>query len=231
MYTEASDMPWFGELAVWLNKPQGGTAKALMHTSCLALRHDDFLRFVQIMPEFRSCLTKKAKFWKGVTGQHSNDGHGVMQEAQLLQVRPPRACVLACLRACSNASMRRPPTLIPPPPARARQTRTAASVALRSGGGLGASKLVGGAAGGKQKALARAATAERWEKLVLGIMLIGKKPRADPHTFVPSMSLRVDEYKFVKPPRMSNVDPAAPLVRMPAFEQQPSKAKWNSSPR
>ena len=230
MYTEASDMPWFGELAVWLNKPQGGTAKALMHTSCLALRHDDFLRFVQIMPEFRSCLTKKAKFWKGVTGQHSNDGHGVMQEAQLLQVRPPRACVLACLRACSNASMRRPPTLIPPP-ARARQTRTAASVALRSGGGLGASKLVGGAAGGKQKALARAATAERWEKLVLGIMLIGKKPRADPHTFVPSMSLRVDEYKFVKPPRMSNVDPAAPLVRMPAFEQQPSKAKWNSSPR
>lgn len=224
-------MPWFGELAVWLNKPQGGTAKALMHTSCLALRHDDFLRFVQIMPEFRSCLTKKAKFWKGVTGQHSNDGHGVMQEAQLLQVRPPRACVLACLRACSNASMRRPPTLIPPPPARARQTRTAASVALRSGGGLGASKLVGGAAGGKQKALARAATAERWEKLVLGIMLIGKKPRADPHTFVPSMSLRVDEYKFVKPPRMSNVDPAAPLVRMPAFEQQPSKAKWNSSPR
>ena len=58
MYTEASDMPWFGELAVWLNKPQGGTAKALMHTSCLALRHDDFLRFVQIMPEFRSCLNK-----------------------------------------------------------------------------------------------------------------------------------------------------------------------------
>ena len=125
MYTEASDMPWFGELAVWLNKPQGGTAKALMHTSCLALRHDDFLRFVQIMPEFRSCLTKKAKFWKGVTGQHSNDGHGVMQEAQLLQVRPPRACVLACLRACSNASMRRPPTLIPPPPpARDRRARS-----------------------------------------------------------------------------------------------------------
>ena len=105
-------------------------------------------------------------------------------------------------------------------------------MALRSGGGLGASKLVGGAAGGKQKVvLARAATAERWEKLVLGIMLIGNKPRADPHTFVPSMSLRVDEYKFVKPPRRSNVEHAAPLVRMPAFEQQPSKVKWNSSPR
>ena len=105
-------------------------------------------------------------------------------------------------------------------------------MALRSGGGLGASKLVGGAAGGKPKVLVRAATAERWEKLVLGIMLIGKKPRADPHTFVPSMSLRVDEYKFVKPPRRrSNVEHAAPLVRMPAFEQQPSKVKWNSSPR
>ena len=87
MYTEASDMPWFGELAVWLNKPQGGTAKALMHTSCLALRHDDFLRFVQIMPEFRSCLNKKARFWKGVTSQHSKDGHGVMQEAEELRVR------------------------------------------------------------------------------------------------------------------------------------------------
>ena len=94
-------------------------------------------------------------------------------------------------------------------------------------------RLVGGAAGGKPKVLVRAATAERWEKLVLGIMIIGNKPRADPHTFVPSMSLRVDEYKFVKPPRRrSNAEHAAPLVRMPAFEQQPaSKARWNSSPR
>jgi hypothetical protein len=102
-----------------------------------------------------------------------------------------------------------------------RQARTAASVALRSGGGLGASKLVGGAAGGKQKVLARAATAERWEKLVLGMILNGEKPRADPHTFVPSMSLRVDEYIFKKPPRKSNFEHAAPLVRMPSFEQQP----------
>ena len=129
MYTEASDMPWFGELAVWLNKPQGGTAKALMHTSCLALRHDDFLRFVQIMPEFRSCLNKKAKFWKGVTSQHSKDGHGVMQEAEELRVRPPRACVHACLRACPNACMRaclHPhscPRPLPRPPARNRRAR------------------------------------------------------------------------------------------------------------
>ena len=136
----------------------------------------------------------------------------------------------ACVHACTHTHA--PPS--PSPPARAQQARkvAAASVALRSGGGLGASKLVGGAAGGKQKVvLARAATAERWEKLVLSIMLIGNKPRADPHTFVPSMSLRVDEYKFVKPPRRSNVEHAAPLVRMPAFEQQPSKVKWNSSPR
>ena len=137
------------------------------------------------------------------------------------------------MRACVHAGTHTHAPPSPSPPARAQQARkvAAASVALRSGGGLGASKLVGGAAGGKQKVvLARAATAERWEKLVLGIMLIGKKPRADPHTFVPSMSLRVDEYKFVKPPR-SNVEHAAPLVRMPAFEQQPSKVKWNSSPR
>ena len=115
-------MPWFGELAVWLNKPQGGTAKALMHTSCLALRHDDFLRFVQIMPEFRSCLNKKAKFWKGVTSQHSKDGHGVMQEAEELRVRPPRACALACVvHACMPA-----PTLMPPPPSSARPRATGA---------------------------------------------------------------------------------------------------------
>ena len=122
------------------------------------------------------------------------------------------------------------PTSPAPPPS--RQTRTAASVALRSGGGLGASKLVGGPAGGKQKVLARAATAEHWEKLVLGMMLNGEKPRADPHTFVPSMSLRVDEYVFKKPPpRKSSFEHAAPLVRMPSFEQQPSKNTWNSSPR
>ena len=128
-----------------------------------------------------------------------------------------------------------PPLLFahpPPPPPPSRQTRTAASVALRSGGGLGASKLVGGPAGGKQKVLARAATAEHWEKLVLGMMLNGEKPRADPHTFVPSMSLRVDEYVFKKPPpRKSSFEHAAPLVRMPSFEQQPSKNTWNSSPR
>jgi len=128
MYTEASDMPWFGELAVWLNKPQGGTAKALMHTSCLALRHDDFLRFVQIMPEFRSCLNKKAKFWKGVTSQHSKDGHGVMQEAEELRVRPPRACALACLRACRAslhpyANPHSCPRPLPRPPARNRRAR------------------------------------------------------------------------------------------------------------
>ena len=117
MYTEASDMPWFGELAVWLNKPQGGTAKALMHTSCLALRHDDFLRFVQIMPEFRSCLNKKAKFWKGVTSQHSKDGHGVMQEAEELRVRPPRA------DACMPAPTLMPPPPPPRPPARNRRAR------------------------------------------------------------------------------------------------------------
>jgi hypothetical protein len=38
---------------------------------------------------------------------------------------------------------------------------------------------------------------------------------------VPSMSLRVDEYIFKKPPRKSNFEHAAPLVRMPSFEQQP----------
>ena len=120
------------------------------------------------------------------------------------------------------------PTLCPPP----RQTRTAASVALRSGGGLGASKLVGGPAGGKQKVLARAATAERWETLLLGMMLNGEKPRADAHTFVPSMSLGVDAYTFKKPPpRKSSFEHAAPLVRMPSFEEQPSKTSWNSSPR
>jgi len=201
-YSEASEMPWFGELAVWLNKPQGGTATALMHTCCLALRREDFERLNQLMPEFRGYLTKKAKFWKGITGQHTKDGHGVMQEAQLLQL------ITSYL------------------------TRTAASVALRSGGGLGASKLVGSPAGGKQKVLARAATAELWEKLVLGMMLNGEKPRASPHTFVPSMSLRVDEYVFVKPPpRKSSFEHAAPLVRMPTFEQQPSKNTWNGSPR
>lgn len=123
-----------------------------------------------------------------------------------------------------------PPTHpLPPPP---RQTRTAASVALRSGGGLGASKLVGGPAGGKQKVLARAATAERWETLLLGMMLNGEKPRADAHTFVPSMSLGVDAYTFKKPPpRKSSFEHAAPLVRMPSFEEQPSKTSWNSSPR
>ena len=128
-----------------------------------------------------------------------------------------------------------PPLLFahtPPRPPPSRQTRTAASVALRSGGGLGASKLVGGPAGGKQKVLARAATAERWETLLLGMMLNGEKPRASPHTFVPSMSLRVDEYVFVKPPpRKSSFEHAAPLVRMPSFEEQPSKTSWNSSPR
>lgn len=106
-YSEPSEMPWFGELAVWLNKPQGGTATALMHTCCLALRREDFERFNQLMPEFRSYLTKKAKWWKRITGQHSKDGAPALtKEAQLLQVRPPRACVLACLRACPNAHMR-----------------------------------------------------------------------------------------------------------------------------
>ena len=72
---------------------------------------------------------------------------------------------------------------------------------------------------------------------MLGMMLNGEKPRASPHTFVPSMSLRVDEYVFVKPPpRKSSFEHAAPLVmpsslRMPTFEQQPSKNTWNGSPR
>ena len=129
-YSEASEMPWFGELAVWLNKPQGGTATALMHTCCLALRREDFERLNQLMPEFRSYLTKKAKFWKGITGQHTKDGHGVMQEAQLLQVLPLRAlparlraCLNACMRAGLTSSSRRAapvgtPSTLPPPPAR-----------------------------------------------------------------------------------------------------------------
>ena len=104
-------MPWFGELAVWLNKPQGGTATALTHTCCLALRREDFERFNTLMPEFRGSLTKKAKFWKAITGQHLKDG-GQHTEAQLLQVRPLRAwkppCMPACVHGCNPNQLQQP---------------------------------------------------------------------------------------------------------------------------
>ena len=150
----------------------------------------------------------------------------------------PAPRVPPCMTQCVHANMPAP-TLIRPPPSPARPRAKGAQRCGRIRGAAfgrrprrlearrrcGGRQAEGPCARGHRRALGEARARHHAH--------FGKKPRADPHTFVPSMSLRVDEYKFVKPPqRRSNVEHAAPLVRMPAFEQQPaSKARWNSSPR
>ena len=76
-----------------------------------------------------------------------------------------------------------------------QQTKASAALMFKSGGAFGATNVLAGGAEKKQNMLGRAVTADRWEKLVIGVIFIRKREIPTATHFVPSLSLAVEKYR------------------------------------
>ena len=63
-YFQWSDRPWFGELALWLNKPRAGSAVVRERARLLVLEAHHFETFLSLVPEFRPYLNRRNMYMK-----------------------------------------------------------------------------------------------------------------------------------------------------------------------
>ena len=63
-YFQWSDRPWFGELALWLNKPRAGSAVVRERARLLVLEAHHFDTFLGLVPEFRPYLNRRNMYMK-----------------------------------------------------------------------------------------------------------------------------------------------------------------------
>ena len=64
VYTAGSHNPWFGELALWKNRPRAASAVCTELTRVLILRSADFSAFLDIVPTFAvACSESENVYW------------------------------------------------------------------------------------------------------------------------------------------------------------------------
>lgn len=113
VYTASSHNPWFGELALWKNRPRAASAVCTELTRVLILRSADFSAFLDIVPTFAvACSAAENVYWalehactayyasdampqgSGLAGPLAVVGRWEQLATALLQAQQPREAVV-----------------------------------------------------------------------------------------------------------------------------------------
>jgi len=85
-YVANTERPWFGELALWTDKPRAATAMPMDFCKLLVVRKPHFAEFLRVCPSFNDTFSTSASAFRSINDMaaRSEDTFDINSEARLL---------------------------------------------------------------------------------------------------------------------------------------------------
>jgi len=175
--------PWFGELALWVNRPRQATAVVTDPIRMLVVDQIHFEAFLALVPDFRAYLNKSKAQADWFDKQAK--GHGrILGEFEESGVTAEQGT-----REEHNA-----------------QIQTAVSMRWQSGSKLGTGSVLHDSSEGPE--VGRALFAERWERLVSHLLFAMSAETSSFVAFCSTVSLKTEDYRQANKAEAPDAQPA-----------------------